>query len=330
MPEIDARTRALEDVAAIARQHRLTAAEISAAVGEAPALRQDSRESSGQAGAGDNRARAVLVRVLGFLGGTFVFAGIGVFIGLQWSQMNSAARVIVTLGSGLAVFVLAMLANREERFEKAATPLLLIAAVLEPAGMLVAFQEFGSGGDWRVAGLITAGAMAVQFGATFGRLRRSTPLFVALVFGTLFWWTALDLLDMGDKEIALVLGGSMLLAAVGIDRTGHRDITPVWYLLGASAFLYGFFDAVERTPFEIAFVAAAAAFVYLSVVLHTRTLLFVATMAILGYTAWFTGEHFADSVGWPLSLIVFGMFMIALSALAFRIDRDYVRVLKSG
>ena len=334
MPEIDARTRALEDIAVLARQHQLTAAEISAAIGAAPALRQDSREIAGQAGGADNRAdnraRIVLVRVLGFLGGTFVFAGIGVFIGLQWGQMNSAARVVVTLGSGLVVFILAMLATREERFEKAATPLLLIAAVLEPAGMMVAFQEFGSGGDWRLAGLITAGAMAAQFGATFGRLRRSTPLFVTVVFGTLFWWTALDLLGLGDKEIALVLGGSMLLAAVGIDRTGHRDITPVWYLLGASAFLYGFFDAVEGTPFEIAFIAAAAAFVYLSVMLHTRTLLFVATIAILGYTAWFTGQHFADSVGWPLSLIVFGMFMIALSALAFRIDRDYVRVLKSG
>jgi hypothetical protein len=60
-------------------------------------------------------------------------------------------------------------------------------------------------------------------------------------------------------------------------------------------------------------------------VLHSRTLLFVATMAILAYTGWFTGEHFADSVGWPVALIAFGMFMIGLSALAFRIDRDYVR-----
>ena len=313
MPEVDARTRALEDIAAIARQHGLSAGEIAAAIGAPPA-------------AGDNRARVVLVRVLGFLGGTFVFAGIGVFIALQWSQMNSAARVVVTLGSGLAAFVLAMLASREIRFDKVATPLLLIAAGLEPTGMLVAFQEFGSGGDWRVAGLITSGAMTLQFGAVFGRLRRSTPLFMAVVFGTLFWWTALDLLDVDAKVIALVLGGSMLLAAVGIDRTAHRDITPVWYLFGASAFLYGFFDAVERTPFEIGFVAVAAAFVYLSVVLHARTLLFVATMAILAYTAWYTEEHFADSMGWPLALIVFGMFMIGLSALAFRIDRDYVRV----
>ena len=313
MPEVDARTRALEDIAAIARQHGLSAGEIAAAMGAPPA-------------AEDNRARVVLVRVLGFLGGTFVFAGIGVFIALQWSQMNSAARVVVTLGSGLAAFVLAMLASREIRFDKVATPLLLIAAGLEPTGMLVAFQEFGSGGDWRVAGLITSGAMTLQFGAVFGRLRRSTPLFMAVVFGTLFWWTALDLLDVDAKVIALVLGGSMLLAAVGIDRTAHRDITPVWYLFGASAFLYGFFDAVERTPFEIGFVAVAAAFVYLSVVLHARTLLFVATMAILAYTAWYTEEHFANSVGWPLALIVFGMFMIGLSALAFRIDRDYVRV----
>ena len=313
MPEVDARTRALEDIAAIARQHGLSAGEIAAAIGAPPA-------------AGDNRARVVLVRVLGFLGGTFVFAGIGVFIALQWSQMNSAARVVVTLGSGLAAFVLAMLASREIRFDKVATPLLLIAAGLEPTGMLVAFQEFGSGGDWRVAGLITSGAMTLQFGAVFGRLRRSTPLFMAVVFGTLFWWTALDLLDVDAKVIALVLGGSMLLAAVGIDRTAHRDITPVWYLFGASAFLYGFFDAVERTPFEIGCVAVAAAFVYLSVVLHARTLLFVATMAILAYTAWYTEEHFANSVGWPLALIVFGMFMIGLSALAFRIDRDYVRV----
>jgi hypothetical protein len=240
--------------------------------------------------------------------------------------MNSAARVIVTLGSGLAAFVLAMLASREARFEKATAPLLLMAAVLEPTGMLVAFQEFGSGGDWRVAGLITSGVMALQFGATFGSLRRSTPLFLTVLFSTLFWCTALDLVDADDKVIALVVGASMVLSAVGIDRTVHRDITPVWYLFGAAAFLYGFFDLVERTPFEIAFVAVAAAFVYLSVALHSRTLLFVATMAVLGYTAWFTEEHFARSVGWPIALIVFGMFMIGLSALAFRIDRDFVRV----
>jgi hypothetical protein len=117
----------------------------------------------------------------------------------------------------------------------------------------------------------------------------------------------------------------MLLAAVGVDRSGRSEITPFWYFAGATAFLYGFFDMVERTPLEITFLAVAAGFVYGSVLLHSRTLLAVGTIAILAYTAYFTGEHFVDSVGWPLALVAFGLVLIGLSALAVRIDRDYVR-----
>jgi hypothetical protein len=310
---VDDRTRALQEVVSLAKQHGFSASEISAAMDGAPGHSPETR------------SRDVLMRVLGFLGGIFVFAGVGVFIALQWSSMNSASRVIVTLGTGFAAFILAMLSARDTRFTTAATPLLLMAAALEPTGMFVAFDEYGSGGDWRWASLITTGTMAVQFVAAFGSLRRSTPLFLVILFASLFCWTALDLTDIDSSAVALIMGGSMLLAAIGVDRTGYRSITPVWYLLGASAFLFGFFDAVEGSPAEIAFLAVAAGFVYVSVVVHSRTLLFVATLAILAYTGWFTGQHFADSVGWPIALIAFGIFMIALSALAVRIDRLYVR-----
>jgi len=310
---VDDRSRALQDIAAMARQHGITAGEIAIVLGDVPATTPDSRR------------RAVLVRVLGFLGGTFVFAGIGVFVALQWDGMSSAARVVATLGPGIAAFVLALLARRDARFEKAATPMLLVAAALEPTGMLVAFDEFGSGGDWRVAGLVTAATMTLQFAAVFAALRRSTPLFLVVFFANLFCWTAFDLLDVDGKVTALVLGGATFLAAVQVDRTTHRDITPTWFFFGAAACLSGLFELVEHTPFEIVFLASAAGFVYLSVLLHSRALLVVGTLAILAYTGWFTGQHFADSIGWPLALIAFGMFMIGLSALAFRIDRDYVR-----
>src|SRR4030095_8938200 len=137
--------------------------------------------------------------------------------------MHSAARVVVTLGTVFVTFVLGILAARDPRFEKAATPLLLMAAALEPTGMLVAFNEYGSGGDWRWASLITCGTMALQFGAAFALLKRSTPLFMSVLFATLFFWTALDLVDADKTVVALLIGGSMLLAAIGIDRTGPRD-----------------------------------------------------------------------------------------------------------
>jgi hypothetical protein len=310
---VDERVRALEQIVAVARAHGLSATEVAAAI----------EPSSGDAGA--RRTRGVLVHVLGVLGGTFVFAGVGVFIALQWSELNAAARVLVTLGSGLIAFVLAVLGTRDRRFDKAATPLFLAAAVLEPGGMIVAFVEFGSGGDWRLASLVTSGAMAAQFALTFGVLQRSALLFLTILFGTAFFWTALDLMDADPALISVVLGTSMLLAAVGADRSGRSEITPFWYFAGATAFLYGFFDMVERTALEITFLAVAAGFVYGSVLLHSRTLLAVGTIAILAYTAYFTGEHFVDSVGWPLALVAFGLVLIGLSALAVRIDRDYVR-----
>ena len=172
--ESSERTNALEQIVALAREHRLTASDISSALAE-------------HAGpAPESRARQLIVRALGYLGGTFVFAGIAAFIALQWDTMNSAARVIITLGPGLAACVLAVLSSRDERFDKAVAPLFLIAAVLEPTGLLVAFNEFGSGGDARWAALITAGVVAVQFGTIFSVLRQSMLLFIAVFFGVLF------------------------------------------------------------------------------------------------------------------------------------------------
>jgi hypothetical protein len=321
--DLDLRARALQQIVSLAHDHGLTAGDIGAALAEKPKP------------APESRARAVLVRVLGYLGGTFVFAGIAAFTALQWDEMNSAARVVITLGPGIAACAFAAIASLDSlprrslggggRFEKATPPLFLIAAVLEPVGLLVAFNEFGSGGDARWAALITAAVVAIQFAALFWALHQSMLLFLAVFFATLFWWTAFDLLGMDDGLGALVLGGSLLLAAIGVDRTPHTMITPSWYLVGAIAFLYGLFDLVGKTPFEILFILAASGLVYLSAVIPSRTLLLVSTAAILGYTGWFTSEHFADSVGWPLALVMFGMLMIGLSALAFRIDRQYIR-----
>jgi hypothetical protein len=312
--DMDERARALEQIVALAREHRLTAIEIGAALTEGTERR-----------APTGHARAIVVRVLGYLGGTFVFAGVAAFIALQWNAMNSAARVIITLGPGVAAFALATLASRDPRFEKAVPPLWLIAAALEPTGLLVAFNEFGSGGDARWAALISAGIVAIQFMATFSVLRQSMLLFLTVFFGMLFWVTVFDLLHMDNGVGAMVLGGSLVLAAIGADRTPHAVITPSWYLFGAIAFLYGLFDHVEHTRFEVLFIVAASGFVYLSAAIQSRTLLLVATAAILAYTGWFTGEHFADSLGWPLALVLFGLLMIGLSAVAFRIDRQYIR-----
>lgn len=307
------RALALARIVELADEHALELDDIAAALASA-------RGESAPAA-----KTAVLTRLLAYLGALFVFAGLAVFIGTQWDALGSAARVVITLGSGLACFAMAYVAARDERFTAAVTPLYIIAAVLQPFGFLVLFDEYSVGGDWHYASLTTAGVLAVQQLVVFFRTRRSVLLFTAILFGTVFAATLLDLIDVDGEVIALTLGASVLCLAVGIRRTRHAAITPVWFFAASASVLAGLFGVLEDTPVEPAFVAAACGMVYLSTYVRSRAVLIVATLGLLAYIGYFTAEHFVDTVGWPIALMLFGFAMIGLSVAAVGISRRYIR-----
>lgn len=302
---------ALDQILAISRSHGLRSDDIKAA------FDRTDKES-------EERSVALLGRILGSLGGTFLFAGLATFIVLNWGMMNGAARIIITLGAGLSVFVLALIASEEERFQKAQMPLYLIAATLQPTGILVAIDVFSSGGNWLYAALITAGIMALQQGMVFWQKRLTTLLFTTMLFALWFVGVALHLLQVELDIIALVLGGSTVVFCVGLERTAHRLITPFWYLVGSVYFLGGLFALLVNTPIELLFVVVACGGVFLSMYARSRMLLFVSTAAILGYVSHFTNQYFLDSLGWPLALVLLGFVLIGLSSLAIRINRRYI------
>jgi len=308
---------AIEQILGIAREHGLTPADIESAFRAAD-------------GGGAEPSGSILGRILGYLGGTFIFAGLGIFIGLNWDVMNTAARIIITLGSGIAVFIMALVASGDERYTRVKTPLYLIAAALQPVGILVAIDEFSSGGDWHSAAMWTAGIMFIQQASVFWQKRDTTLLFTSLLFALWFFGVTLDLLNVDEDLIALVLGAATVGFCVGLERTPHRGMNPVWYLFGSAWFFYGLFDLVQNTIIELAFLAAACGGVFVSTWVRSRTLLFVSTIAILAYIGYFTSEHFQDSLGWPLVLILLGLIFIALSAIAMHINKRYISNADTG
>ena len=305
-----AKQQALKQIADIAREHGLTAAEVLEEL-------SPSEETS------DSKS-SILTRLFGYLGGIFVLAGLGVFIEMQWEAMNSLARITVTLGSGIAAFVMALFAVGDERREKTATPLFLLAAVLQPTGILVAIDEFSRGGGERHAILLTSGVLLIQQTLIFLKTRRTALLFTALVFGVCLYGTAMDLVDVDGDLIVFTVGLSILLVTYSIDRTVHAVITPFWYFVSSTAMLTGLFSLIEGSLLEIFFLGAACGLVFFSTWVKSRGLLLVGTVAILGYIGYYTAEHFTDVVGWPIALIVFGLLLIGLSAVAFRINRKYI------
>jgi len=308
---METQSTAIEQILEIARKYNLSLADIETA------FRTEVRGSV-------EPSASLLGRILGYLGGIFIFAGLSIFTALNWDVMNTAARIIITLGSGLTVFVMALVASGDERYTRVKTPLYLVAAALQPVGILVAIDEFSSGGDWHYAVLLTAGIMVFQQAAVFWQKRDTTLLFTTLLFALWFFAVALDLLNVDEEIIALILGFSTVSLCIGLERTPNRGMNPFWYLFGSVSFLYGLFELVEHTYVELVFLAIACGGVVLSTWVRSRTLLFVSTVAILAYIGYFTSEHFQDSLGWPLVLIILGLVFIALSSVAMRINKRYI------
>ena len=307
-----AKQDALLEIVALAKHHEITLNEITHALQAAPAL--PSKPSA-----------SVLSTLLAYIGGIFVFAGIGVFIGMYWDDFGSATRVIVTLGVGFVAFVMAVLCLAEARYRRAATPLFLIAALLQPTGILVMLHEYASGGDARQGLIFMSAFMLIQQGATFWAKRSTVLAFSAILFAFILVANTLDLLGMPENSIGAVIGFSLLCIAYALQQSRHLAIAPFWYFVGGFVLMWAVFELVEHSPFELAFLGLAALLIFLSTAVRSRALLSVGTLSMLLYIGYYTAEHFANTLGWPIALVVIGVALIALSTLAVRLNNKYIK-----
>jgi hypothetical protein len=303
---------ALQDIVSLAKHHKITLDEIASALAAAPVLA--AKPSSG-----------VLSKLLGYIGSIFVFAGIGVFISMYWDDFGSAARVIVTLGTGLLAFIMGLVCLYDSKYERAATPLFLISSFLQPTGILVMLQEYSSGGDMRQGLLFMSAYMLIQQGATFWAKGRTVLAFSAILFGCIFFANLFDIWDMNEKLIGTVIGISLLCIAYALNQSKHIAIAPFWYFVGGVILLWSVFEAVENTPFELIYLGLSALLIFLSTYVRSRTLLLVGTLSMLVYIGYYTAKHFANTVGWPIALVIIGIALIAMSSLAIRLNNKYIK-----
>ena len=70
----------------------------------------------------------IAMRIFSILGGIFIFSGISTYIGMFWGEMNSAMRVIITLGSGFAVYIMGIVFSRDPKRIGMVAPVMLAAA----------------------------------------------------------------------------------------------------------------------------------------------------------------------------------------------------------
>lgn len=303
---------ALQDIVAIAKHHQITLDEIAQAL-------QVAKDTA------DKPPASVLSKLFGYIGGIFVFAGIAVFIAMYWDDFGSAARVIVTLGSGLIAFLMGLICLTNKKYERAATPLFLMSSLLQPTGILVMLYEYASGGDARHGLLFMAAYMLVQQGCTFWAKGRTVLAFSAILFGCIFFANLFDILDINEKLIGVVIGTSLLFIAYALNQSKHSAIAAFWYFIGAVVLLWSVFESVKHSALEPVYLGVCALIIFISTYVRSRTLLLVGTLAMLFYIGYYTAKHFANTVGWPIALVLIGIALIALSSLAVKLNNKYIK-----
>src|SRR5215213_8805099 len=120
---MSAKQDALIEVVDIIGRHGLTLDEISAAL-------KGGKEFKAAA------SGSILSRLFGYVGGIFIFAGLAIYVAMKWDDLSSMGRIFLTLGCGFSTFIFALVCTTDRRFEKAATPLFLVAALMQPTGIL--------------------------------------------------------------------------------------------------------------------------------------------------------------------------------------------------
>jgi hypothetical protein len=310
---VTTRDEAVQQIAELARQYQLSMEEIAAALAAKP--------TADQAADAVHRSSGILAKVLAYLGGVLVLAGLAIFIGMQWDSFSSAMRVLITLGTGFAVFVFALITLSDARYSSVTTPMLLIAALLQPTGLTVMLNEYSRGGEPEHGLLFMCVVMLVQQFLTFMATRRTVLLFTSLFFGAAGFGTLCDILQVDFEIVALALGIALISFSWQIGKTVHEPITPFWYLAGSVFFLYGMFDVLEGSVLEIFYFGVAAGVMYLGTVVRSRTLLFTSVLALMG----FTGYFFRDSLANAFGLIFMGFLLIGLSAFAMSLNRKFIQ-----
>lgn len=268
----------------------------------------------------------LLQRVMIYIGGAFIFMGLCVYIGMIWDDLDPLSRIIISLGSGFVSFILGLFCLGDKRYTKAATPLFLIAAGLQPFGLFVFMDEYlPHTGQIVKAACFVFAFMTIQQTIAFLATKSTSLLFFSLFFFYSFLSTILNLLEIDSPEGPMVLGLTGLMVSWGVAQTEHKSIAPFYFFWSSIITAAASFDFLRDTSFDVLLMGVSAGLIYLAVVAASRTVLTVGILSLLAFLGYFTDEYFANIVGWPIAMIVMGFIMIGVSVFAVKLGKKIAK-----
>lgn len=274
-----------------------------------------------------------IMKLLYIVGAIFISIGVLYFVSQIWDDLNVGGRIFITLGLGLTFAGTGSYFMFADTHRELGTVFHGIGGLMIPGGALITLDEMNVDFDSRWPVTITIGMVFLFYALLTVVHHRVVLSFFAIANGTAFLYLLLfSLVPTASGEafnyLTMTIGVSYLLFGHLFRRDWNERLTPLLFFFGAIGFYSaGFSQVPDHLIMELLYPILTFGGLTLSVaVFHSRLILVISTFATIGYIVYFTAEYFADSIGWPIALILLGFVIIAIGNFSIKLNRKYLKV----
>jgi hypothetical protein len=279
-----------------------------------------------------------ITKILYYIGGAIVFLGIAILIWQNWSTLSVATKIIATLGSGIAAYIVGVLFGRYEKLDPVGQAFYLISALVTPIGLYVVFDNAGFDiGSYGTQSLIS-GILFGTYLLSFVVFRKNIFTIFSIIFGTWLFFAFTSFLIGGKPHFdelnffeyrALMTGLVYILLGYSFSKNEKHPLTGPLYGFGILGFLgaalaLGGWEPNQNIFWELIYPGLVLGVIFLSVYLKSKVFLTFGSIYLMVYILKITAEYFTDSLGWPLALALVGLALIAIGYLSFYLNRKYL------
>lgn len=261
--------------------------------------------------------------------------GIIFFIRQIWDDIGSGGRIFVTLGLGLILALIGSVLLKTKPDRWLGQVFHTMAGFLIPGGAMVALNEIIGlaylDSLWPVT--IISGAVFLFYLLLTVSHRNEVLTFFAAANGTAFVYLLVESMIDGPfyrhddiyAYLTMIIGLSYLLLAHSFRDSWNKHLVGVFNFLGAAGFLGAAFSRVfDSVPWQWLFFALAVGGLLLAVYIKSRSVLAVSVLFLIAHFIYITKEYFADSISWPILLVILGFLFIGLGYISITINKKYL------
>ena len=276
-----------------------------------------------------------VTKILYVLGATIVIIGIVFFIAEIWNDIGSFGRIMVTLGLGILIAAIGSLLLKQKPEDNIGSIFHFIGGMLIPGGAVITLSELAEPGvyfvsSWPIA--ITFGVIFVFYLLLNAIHKHPLLTFFAIANGTAFIYLYVEAMFKGYKHedlyayLTMVIGASYLLLSHAFRDGWNKKLIGALCFFGITGFLGATFSQVfDSVPWQLFYFIIVLGGFFLSIYMRSRSILVITTLFLVCHVSYITSEYFADSIGWPISLVILGFVFIGLGYASVSINKKYIK-----